>query len=175
MPRKTSRQLATYPPERLAGLRAASQEKKQATKDRLQTAIDALLSCKPPKAVTLANVAREGGPTWSTIKDNEKALELWEKHKPKRSGTARPRDPLLSYSRAELIAELRQQRTQAAGLREQLQVEQRTHAVTRSQYEAVLATELSKDEEIAQLQAKLARYDQHLSGLRDSLNRQEHE
>jgi hypothetical protein len=161
-----------YQLQRLTGLRASAEQKKQGTVQRLQAAIATLLSQGQP--ITLAGVVREGGPAWSTIKRNEEALAVWKKHKPERATTARTRDPVLSYSRAELIARLRQERDRRADLEGQLEREARAHALTKTHYERALTEHLMKDERIAQLEAKLARYDQHLSGLRDSLNHAEH-
>jgi hypothetical protein len=166
--RKARSQRGTYRPERVGGLRASSAARKEETVRRLEVAINALLGRKDP--ITLAAIEREGGPAYSTIRRNDRALELWEKFKPKPKRIAKKADPVLSYSRAELIAHLRRERDNVATLRQQLHAEVEAHALTTSHYQNLLADQLNKEERIAGLEAKVARYDQHLAGLRDSLS-----
>lgn len=172
MPRnKMPRQHETYAPRRVSGLRASSEQKRQDTVDRLKAAIRVLQSRQAP--VTLAAIVREGGPAWTTIKRNEEAREEWEKHKPKPKTKAKVSDPLLSSSRADLIKAVREERARLVSLQARLNAEAQAHAVTTSRYQNALAALLPRDEKIAQLEADLARYRQHLGNLRDSLNRAE--
>jgi DNA-binding transcriptional MerR regulator len=114
------------------------------------------------------------GPAHSTIRRNDEALELWEMHKPKPKAGARKSDPTLSYSRAELIAHLRCETGSIADLKERLQAEIQAHAAASAHNQNVLGDQLVKEEQIAELEAKLAKYDQYLAGLRDSLKDAEH-
>ena len=171
MPARRKPSPATYTPARLAGLSAHSEERSRKTVERLQNAIDKI----KPTPVTLAAIERAGGPAWSTIKRNPKALALWAACKPStpHRSNAKAQDPMLSCSRSELLAKCRQASSQIHELTAHLRAECEARATAESRYRTVLAAQLDKDKRIAELEADLARYEPYLSSIRARSSRQD--
>ena len=182
MPIKRISSATTYTSTRLAGLQASSKERRDRTVQQLQEALDKLhgeadMLVSERKPITLAAIARAGGPIWQTIKRNPEARQLWEDHKPQppHSKLKKTKDPVLSYSRADLLAHYRAEHDRVANLTTRLtaEIEARTSVETR--YHNALAQLLARDARIAALEAELAKYEQFLSNARTGRTKQEHE
>ena len=130
------------------------------------------------KPITLAAIARAGGPIWQTIKRNPEARQLWEDHKPQppHSKLKKTKDPVLSYSRADLLAHYRADHDRVANLTDSPDSRNRGPVpVVETRYHNALAQLLAKDARIAALEAELAKYEQFLSNARTGRTKQEHE
>ncbi len=138
----------------LSGLRTSTSMRRQATVERLRTAIETLHAKK--QAVTVQSVYEESGLRYAAIYRNPEALELFRehsaylqeqkqrtRHKQKAPNVSPlPRDPLLHYKKPQLVVRLR-------AVQKQLQaVEQ--------QQSNLAATCLERDARIAELEVKLA-------------------
>src|SRR5579864_4535455 len=113
----------SYNATRLVGLQRHAAARRAETVQRLQKAIDELTALTEP--ITMEAIERISGLRYSTIKRNDEARRLWEQHSPyhqaKRTDRT-PRDPLLSMSRADLIAVIRTAREQREEMMHALQV-----------------------------------------------------
>jgi hypothetical protein len=109
---------------------------------------------------------------YNSIKRNPEALLLYQQHSTflkrerKRTRTTcpdtpSPRDPLLAYKKADLVARVRKA--------EELLKSQET------QHSMLLQDCVQKDIKIAELEAELAHHRQYLEGLRLTMQRQEHQ
>lgn len=102
--------------QQLAGLRDHAQAQKQHTVSRLEAAIASLTAQHKPIS---ARTIREGcGLEYASLRRNPEALHLYQQHstflkqKRKRTktslpGASTPRDPLLAYKKADLVARVR--------------------------------------------------------------------
>src|SRR5260370_31348748 len=104
----------------LAALHASTTARKQATVERLQTAIDALTTKK--QTITVQSIYEQCGLRYAAIHRNPEALALfransthltakkkrtWRKAKANDATTPAPRDPLLKYNKPQLMARFR--------------------------------------------------------------------
>lgn len=139
----------------LAALRQSTATRKQATVERLRTAIDALKAKKGE--ISVQTIYEECGLRYAAIHRNPEALALFRanstslvakkkqtKHKSPMSdeGTSSSRDPLLAYKKPQLVARLRTAQQQLLEVQQQFAV----------QAEAGVRREAR----IAELEAKLA-------------------
>jgi hypothetical protein len=169
--KRASRQRAVpYPEQQLAGLREHTQAQKQHTVDRLAAAIASLTEQHKP--ISARTIYEACGLEYASIRRNPEALLLYQQHstflkrKRKRAKTPHldipsPRDPLLSYKKADLVARVRK----AEALLKTWE----------NQHNTLLQDYVQKDIKIAELEAELARHRQYLEGLRLSIQRQEHQ
>ncbi|BCL79004.1 hypothetical protein ccbrp13_14690 [Ktedonobacteria bacterium brp13] len=152
--RRPPRLPRTYSEAQLAGIKRSTEERRQATVERLRTAIDALKAKK--QEISVQTIYDECGLRYAAIHRNPEALALFRANstnlvaaKKQRKRTSRedrdatpaPRDPLLSYKKPQLVARLRsaQQRL--------LEVQQ--------QQAALAEARLRQEAKIAELEAKL--------------------
>lgn len=161
----------------LAALHASTSARKQATVERLQTAIDALTAKK--QAITVQSIYEECGLRYAAIHRNQEALAVFRANsthlntKKKRTrrksnhndeGAPVPRDPLLNYNKPQLVTRLRAAQQQLQDLERQL---------------ATLAeTRLRRDAQMAVLEAKLAElepYRNFVEQVRQRVQKEEHE
>jgi hypothetical protein len=168
--KRPSRQLAVpYPEQQFAGLREHTQAQKQRTVDRLAAAIASLTEQHKP--ISARTIYETCGLEYASIRRNPQALILYQQHstflkrKRKRAKTLHldtpsPRDPLLSYKKADLVARLRKEQTHRAELE--------------TQYAALLQDYVQRDVKIAELEAELARYREYFEKLRMTIQQQEH-
>jgi hypothetical protein len=156
--------------QQLVGLREHAQAQKQNTVNRLQAAIASLTAQRKP--ISAKTIREECGLEYASIRRNPEALLLYQQHstflkqkrkrtKASQPDTPAPRDPLLAYKKADLAARLRS--------------EQEAQKEWEAQYATILQDYAQKDIKIAELEAELARYRQHLEGLRLTIQRQEHQ
>lgn len=159
-----------YSQERLAGLHTHTLAQKQATIERLSRAIDALTAKKQP--ISMKTIREACGLEYNSIKRNPEALLLYQQHstflkqqrrqaKVSQLDIPTPRDPLLAYKKADLVARVR-------NAEERLKAQEQ-------QYATLLQDYVQKDVKIAELEAELARHRQYLEGLRLTMQRQEHQ
>ena len=139
MKRKTSakKPRASRPPSeaQLGALRASTEARRQATIERLRSAIDALTAKK--KEITVQTIYEECGLRYAAIYRNLEALALFRAHsthlvaqrkrnRRKRFSTEEetpvPRDPLLNYKKPQLVERLRAAQQQTQELQQQLAV-----------------------------------------------------
>lgn len=120
----------------LRALRVSTAARRQATIERLRSAIDALTAKK--KEITVQTIYEECGLRYAAIHRNAEALALFRAHsthllarkkqkRRKRTTTdedmpAPPRDPLLNYKKPELVKRVRTSEQQVLELRQQLAV-----------------------------------------------------
>lgn len=166
----------TYSEAQLSGLRSSTSARRQATVERLRTAIEALHAKK--QAVTVQSVYEECGLRYAAIYRNPEALALFRansthlitaKKQRKRKFHADedsmppPRDPLLSYKKPQLVARLRSAQQQLLETQQQ---------------QSVLAEAMLKQEaRIAELEAKLAElepYRTFVDQVRQRIRHEEH-
>jgi hypothetical protein len=179
MKRKTStkRPRAPRPPSegQLKALRDSTAARRQATIERLQSAIDALTAKK--QKITTQTIYEACGLRYAVIHRNREALALFRTHsthlvaqkKQKRrkppnpdEETPSPRDPLLNYKKPQLV-----QRCRAAQQRIQ-QLEQ--------QLALNVDAALKREARIAELEAKIAQlepYHLYVEQLRAHMQREE--
>lgn len=164
----------TYDEARLAGLQRHAAAKKEDTVRRLQEEIDRLEGAGP---LTVAAVERESGLRYTSIKRNKEALDLWRRHsayhQARRKGP-KPRDPLLSMSRVDLIAAVRRAHEKQGALEEALRVAAGRQDDLDRRYRNLLQDRLRTERRVAELEAEQARYQAHLAYIRSSLQEQEH-
>jgi hypothetical protein len=139
----------------LSGLRASTAARRQATVERLQSAIDALKAKK--QTITVQAIYEECGLRYAAIHRNPEALALFransshllaQKKRARRRKSSDPeegrplRDPLLNYNKPQLVARLREARKELNELRQ--------HQVT------LVEAGLEREKRIAELEAALA-------------------
>lgn len=181
----TSKQ-QTYSKRRLVGLDAHSAAQRRATVGRLTAAIESLKTKKQP--ISIKTIREECGLEYNSIKRNSEAYLLYRQHstflKSKRQHTKSPqptaptlRDPLLAYKKSQLVTRLRgemelRQELEARHLSELDEEKQRrreleaTHATLLEEY-------VQKDILIAELQARIAEYEEYLERPRLQFQRRE--
>ncbi len=158
-----------YTEQQLAGLRDHTQAQKQSTVNRLATAIASLTAQHKP--ISARTIYEECGLEYTSIRRNPEALLLYRQHstflfqKRKRAKTPHPdtptpRDPLLAYKKADLVACLRK--------------EQARQAEWEARHDKLLQDYVQKDVKIAEMEAELARHRTYLEGLRLTIQQQEH-
>lgn len=164
----------TYDEARLAGLQRHAAAKKEDTVRRLQEAIDRLEGAGP---LTVEAIERESGLRYTSIKRNKEALDLWKRHsayhQARRKGP-KPRDPLLSMSRADLIAAVRRAHEKQGALEEALHMANGTQDDLDRRYRNLLQDHTRTERRIAELEAEQARYQAYLAYIRSPLREQEH-
>ncbi len=160
MKRKTSAKrprASRLPSEaQLKALRTSTTTRRQATIERLRSAIDALTARKAK--ITAQEIYEECGLRYAAIHRNQEALALFRSHsthlvtqrkqkrsKPPTAGeeTPAPRDPLLNYKKPQLVERLHAAQQQVQELRQQL-------AVT-------VDAGMKREARIAELEARLAK------------------
>ena len=159
-----------YTEQRLAGLRRHAAELRQATLERLQTAIASLKAKGEP--ITVHTVRETSGLDYKSYARNPEALALFQENSTflaarrkeargkRQKGVAHPRDPLLNYKRPQLAARLRQEMQR----REEIEV----------QYRQLLEERVQSDLKMMQIEAELAKYQSFLGQLRAQVQREEH-
>lgn len=162
-----------YDEQRLAGLRAHAARQRQATLERLQTAIATLRDHGQP--ITVHTIREASGLDYKSIVRNPEALALFQANSTflvakrkaaKRKRTAeheqvriQPRDPALNYTRPQLVARLRQ--------------EQQRRLEAEDQYRQLLVERTQVDLKVMQLEAELGKYQGFLSRLRSQVQDEE--
>jgi hypothetical protein len=157
-----------YSEQQLAGLRAHTQTQKQSTVERLRAAISALQAQHRP--ISAKTIYEECGLEYASIRRNPEALLLYQQHSAflkrerKRARTAcpdtvTPRDPLLSYKKPQLAALVREERAHRQD--------------AEAQHAPLLEVLVQKDVKIAELEAKIASYDEYLGRLRLQMQQEE--
>jgi hypothetical protein len=163
-----------YPEQRLEGLRRHAAERRQATLERLRTAIEVLEA--RGEAITVHTIRAESHLDYKSYARNPEALKLFQEHstflaarrkearrkRRKRSEEegSQAQDPLLNYKRPQLVARLRQ----AMHHREEIE----------GQYRQLLEDRLQADLKLRHLEAELARYQSFLGHLRGQVQQEEH-
>jgi hypothetical protein len=159
-----------YSERQLAGLRTHTQEQKQNAVERLRSAITSLQAQHQP--ISARTIYEECGLSYASFRRNPEALLLYQQHstflkqqrkraKVPHPDTPKPRDPLLAYKKADLVARMRK-------AEELLKAQEKQHGTLLQDY-------IQKDIKIAELEAELARHRQYLEGLRLTIQRQEHQ
>jgi hypothetical protein len=164
-----------YPEQRLEGLRRHAAERRQATLERLRTAIEVLEA--RGEAITVHTIRAESHLDYKSYARNPEALKLFQEHSTflaaKRKEARRKRrkrseeensptqDPLLNYKRPQLVVRLRQ----AIQDREEI----------KEHYRQLLEERLQVDLKMTQLEAELAKYQSFLGHLRDQVQQEEHD
>jgi hypothetical protein len=153
--RRAPRLSRPYSEAQLAGIKQSTTQRRLATVERLQTAIDALKAKK--QEISAQTIYDECGLRYAAIHRNPEALALFransthlvaaKKQRKRKSRedsetTPAPRDPLLSYKKPQLVARLRSAQQQL------LEVQQ--------QQAALVEARLKQEARIAELEAKLA-------------------
>ncbi len=159
MKRKTNAK-KRYPPRtpseaQLVALRQSTAARKQATIERLRTAIASLKNQK--REISVQTIYDECGLRYAAIHRNPEALALFRANssnlvaKKKRTrrkntgsdeGTISPRDPLLAYKKPQLVERLREAQQQAQTAKQQLAMS--------------VDASMKREARIAELEAKLA-------------------
>ncbi len=164
----------TYDEARLAGLQRHVAAKKEDTVRRLREAIERLEGAGP---LTVEAIERESGLRYTSIKRNKEALDLWRRHsayhQARRKGH-KLRDPLLTMSRADLIAAVRRAHEKQSELEEALRTTADRRDELDRRYRNLLQDRLRTERRVAELEAEQARYQAHLAYIRSSLQEQEH-
>src|SRR6266702_3968868 len=130
--RRSPRLPRIYSEEQLAGIKQSTTARRLATVERLQTAIDALKEKK--REISVQTIYDECGLRYAAIHRNPEALALFranstrlvaarKRHKRNpyvdEEATPEPRDPLLSYTKAQLVTHLRSAQRQLQEVRQQ--------------------------------------------------------
>jgi len=163
-----------YTEQRLVGLRRHATQQKQATLERLRTAISSLAAKGEP--ITVHTIRAESGLDYKSYARNPEAMALFQEHstflaaKRKEARrrrrkliskeTPQPKDPLLNYKKPQLVARFRQEMQR----REEMEV----------QYRQLLSECVLSDRKIMQLEAELAKYQSFLGHLRGQVQQEEH-
>ncbi len=179
MKRKTSakKPRASRPPSeaQLKALRDSTEARRQATIERLRSAIDVLTAKK--QKITTQTIYEECGLRYAAIHRNQEALALFraksthlvaqkkrKRRKPTNSDevTTAPRDPLLNYKKPQLVERYRASRQSVQELQQQL----------------ALSTDaaMKREARIAELEAKMAQlepYRLYVEQLRAQMQREE--
>jgi hypothetical protein len=126
----------TYSEAQLAGIKQSTTARRQATVERLQTAIDALKAKK--QEVSVQTIYEECGLRYAAIHRNPEALALFranstslvaKKKRTRRKSaigdeeTIAPRDPLLAYKKPQLVERLRKAQQQLLETQQQFAVQ----------------------------------------------------
>ena len=153
--RRAPRFPRTYSEAQLAGIKQSTTARRLATVERLRTAIDALKEKK--REISVQTIDDECGLRYAAIPRNPEALALFRansthlvaakkqhKRKPHVDEEATPelRDPLLSYTKTQLVTRLRSAQQQREFVRQQQSV--------------LVEARLKQEARIAELEAKLA-------------------
>jgi hypothetical protein len=159
----------------LKALRDSTTARRQATIERLRTAIDALTAKK--QKITTQTIYEECGLRYAAIHRNPEALALFRAHsahlvaqkKRKRRKPANPdeekpapRDPLLNYKKPQLVARCRADEQRIQELQQQLAVS--------------VDAAMKREARIAELEAKIAQlepYQLYVEQLRAQMQREE--
>ena len=168
--KQPSRPRTPYTEQQLAGLHAHTQAQKQSTVERLSSAITILTAQHKP--ISARTIYEECSLEYAALRRNPEALLLYQQHstflkqKRKRAKTPQPdapepRDPFLSYKKADLVVRLRNEQT--------------SRKKWEAQHTALLQEYVQKDVKIAALEAELAQYRTYLEGLRLTIHQQEHQ
>lgn len=179
MKRKTSakRPRASRPPSeaQLKALRDSTTARRQATVERLRSAIDALTAKKAE--ITVQTIYEECGLRYAAIHRNAEALALFRAHsthlvaqkKRKRrermstgEETPAPRDPMLNYKKPQLVERFRTAQQQVQTLQQQLAV--------------IVDAGMKREARIAELEAKVVQlepYRVYVEQLRAQMQREE--
>ena len=179
MTRKTSAKKPRTPrpptEAQLKALRDSTAARRQATIERLRSAIDALTAKK--KEITVQTIYEESGLRYAAIHRNQEALALFRAHsthlvakkkrkRRERIGTGEetpaPRDPLLNYKKPQLVERLRAAQQHVQELQHQL-------ALT-------VDAGMRREARIAELEARLAQlepYRLYVEQLRTQMQREE--
>lgn len=163
-----------YTEQRLEGLRRYAAHQKQATLERLRTAIEALKARGEP--ITVHTIRAESHLDYKSYARNPEALQLFQEHstfltakrkevrgkhrKRTSKGKPQPKDPLLNYKKLQLVARLRQEMQR----REEMEV----------QYRQLLEERVLSDLKTMQLEAELAKYQRFLGHFRGQVQQEEH-
>lgn len=145
------------------------QARQQNTLSRLEAAIASLTAQRKP--ISARTIREECGLEYASLRRNPEALLLYQQHstflkqqrkrtKASQPDTPTPRDPLLAYKKADLVARVRK-------AEELLKARETQHT-------ALLQDYVQKDIKIAELEAELAQHRQYLEGLRRTYQQQEH-
>jgi hypothetical protein len=152
---RSPRSPRAYSEAQLAGIKQSTTARRQATIERLQTAIDALK--KKKQEISVQTIYDECGLRYAAIHRNPEALALFranstslvtKKKRTKRKnamsdeGTISPRDPLLAYKKPQLV--------------ERLHTAQRQLLETQQQLAVSVDASMKREALIAELEAKLA-------------------
>jgi len=179
MTRKTNTR-KRYPPRQpsetqLAALRQSTTERKQATVERLRTAIASLKAKK--REISVQTIFEECGLHYAAIHRNSEALALFRanstnlaakkkqtrrKHDESSQGTPSPRDPLLAYKKPHLVERLRTTQQQVLNLQQQLTLQ--------------VDASMQREARIAELEARLAElepYRAFVEQMREQMQREE--
>lgn len=164
-----------YTEQRLEGLQRHAAQQKQATLERLRTAISSLVAKGEP--ITGHTIRAESGLDYKSYARNPEALKLFQERSTflatKRKEARRKRskgsevehsqaqDPLLNYNRPQLATRLRQEMQR----REEIEV----------QYRQLLEERMQADLKLMQLEAELAKYQSFLGHLRGQVQQEEHD
>lgn len=160
----------------LRALRVSTAARRQATIERLRSAIAALTAKK--KEITVQTIYEECGLRYAAIHRNAEALALFRAHsthlraKKKRKSSKRttsdeetpapPRDPLLNYKKPQLVERFRTAQQQVLELRQQLAV--------------FVDAGMKREARIAELEASVAKlepYRVYVEQLRAQMQREE--
>jgi hypothetical protein len=159
-----------YPASRLAGIKASTAGRKQATVDRLGTAIEELQAAKKP--ITVQTIREASGLDYTSYARNPDALALFranstyltDRRKRRRRVSApsasSPRDPLMSYKKSQLVARFRQ----AEHRIEELEIHN----------SQLVQQQVESDLKYAQLQAEVEEYRTFLQRFRADIQHKEH-
>jgi len=165
----------TYSEAQLSGLRASTSARKQATVERLRTALEALTAKK--QAITVQSIYEECRLRYAAIHRNPEALALFransthlQEQKPRTKGKRQtadspssPRDSLLNYKKPQLVERLRT-------AQQQLQIVEQQRAVLAAAY-------LERETRIVELEARLAElepYRAFVEQVRSRIRQEEH-
>src|SRR5712692_1768577 len=159
----------TYSELQLVGLLTHTEERKQATVDRLRAAILSLETSGQP--ISARTIQEKCGLEYASIRRNPEALLLYQQHstflkqKRKRAKSPNPdapspRDPLLAYKKTDLVARLHKEQARQDDLK--------------TQYAKLLEDYVQRDVKIAELETELARHRKYFEGLRLTIQQQEH-
>lgn len=153
--RRPPRLPRTYSETQLAGIKRSTEERRLATVERLQAAINALKAKQ--QEISVQTIYDECGLRYAAIHRNPEALALFRansthlvtaKKQRKRKAhadkevTLAPRDPLLNYKKPQLVARLRSAQQQLQEVRQQQAI--------------LVEARLRQEARIAELEAKLA-------------------
>jgi hypothetical protein len=165
----------TYSEAQLSGLRTSTSARKQATVERLRTALETLTAKK--QAVTVQSIYEECGLRYAAIHRNPEALALFransthlQEQKPRTKRKRQtadipssPRDSLLNYKKPQLVERLRT-------AQQQLQTVEQQHSVLAAAY-------LERETRIVELEARLAElepYRAFVEQVRSRIRQEEH-
>jgi hypothetical protein len=158
-----------YDETRLAGLQGHALARRAETVRRLQEAIDQLTEAG--EVVTVAAIERASGLRYTTIKRNDEARRLWERHSPYHQAkrkTPKARDPLPTMSRSELLAAVRAARDAQKELERMVRMAYEERDDLRTRYNNLLQDHLPIQRRIAELEAETAECRAQMAYIRSS-------